>query len=198
MDERLRNLLEDLHRRGRDHDAREGDRLARLRNLEPDTAALLAVLVRSTRPPRMLELGTSNGYSTLWLADAARAVGALFVSVEIDSRRTEQARMNLRAAGLEEYVELRTDDAERVLVSSSAEEWALIFLDAERPSYTRYWADLVRVLAPGGLLIVDNAVSHAAELSDFREQIAGEDRVIEALVPTGAGALLVVKEPSAG
>ena len=84
MDQQLRSFLFELHRRGRDYDASRQDRLERLRNLEPETAALLAVLVRSAKPRRMLELGTSNGYSTAWLTDAARAVGAALVSVEID------------------------------------------------------------------------------------------------------------------
>ncbi|HEY2438291.1 MAG TPA: class I SAM-dependent methyltransferase, partial [Solirubrobacteraceae bacterium] len=128
MDQDLRRFLADLHGRGRDHDAHERDRLKRLRNVEPDTAALLAVLVRAARPRRMLELGTSNGYSTVWLADGARAVDALLVSVDIDPQRTEQARANLAAAGLDDRVELLTDDAARVLAGASAGEWDLIFL----------------------------------------------------------------------
>jgi predicted O-methyltransferase YrrM len=196
VDKQLRSFLDDLHGQGREHDAREQDRLARLRNLEPETAALLAVLVRTVRPRRMLELGTSNGYSTVWLADAARAVDAVLVSVEIAPQRSDQARANLTAAGLEAWAELRSDDAEEILARSSEEDWNLIFLDAERSAYTRYWPNLVRVLAPGGLLVVDNAVSHAGELSGFREQIAADARVMQALVPVGAGALLVVKELS--
>ena len=67
--------MEELHAHGVAHDAGEPDRLDRLRNLEPDTAHLLALLVRATGARRLLELGTSNGYSTLWLADAVRGVG---------------------------------------------------------------------------------------------------------------------------
>lgn len=195
MDQQLRSFLGDLHRRGRDHDASRPDRLERLRNLEPETAALLAVLVRSAQPRRMLELGSSNGYSTVWLADAARAVGAALVSVEIDPARTEQARENLRTAGLDGWAELRCEDAALALASSGDDEWGLIFLDAERSAYPSYWPDLVRVLTRGGLLVVDNAISHAGEMTVFREQISADGRVLDALAPTGAGVLLVVKEP---
>ena len=69
----LAALLEQLHRDGVEHDSSKEDRLERLRNLEPDSAALLALLVRAIRARAMLELGTSNGYSTLWLADARAA-----------------------------------------------------------------------------------------------------------------------------
>lgn len=194
MEQRLAELLDALHRFGVDHDAGKADRLDRLRNLEPETAALLALLVRAVGARAVLELGTSNGYSTLWLADAVRAVGGTLVSVEIDPERSAQAAGHLDRAGLRSVVELRIEDASVTLRESKEADWDLIFLDAERPAYTGYWPDLVRALRPGGLLVVDNVVSHAGELVDFRELVAADDRVIEALVPTGAGALLVVRE----
>jgi predicted O-methyltransferase YrrM len=196
IDSQLAELLEDLYARGREHDAHQIDRLHRLRNVEPDTARLLAVLIRALAPRRLLELGTSNGYSTIWLADAARAVGGSLTSVEIDPARAAQARENLQRAGLDEVVELRVGDGGSVLAASADSEWNFIFLDAERPAYAGYWLDLVRVLAPRGLLAVDNVISHAEELAKFRKLVANEKRVTDALVPSGAGALLVVRETS--
>lgn len=193
MDGQLLKLLDDLYVHRREQDASQADRVDRLRNVEPDTARLLSVLIRALAPQRLLELGTSNGYSTIWLADAARAVGGSVTSVEIDPARTGQARENLRRAGLEETAELRVGDAGAVLAASSNGECSFVFLDAERPAYAGYWADLVRVLAPRGLLVVDNAISHADELAEFRELVANDDRVHEALVPIGAGALLAVR-----
>ncbi len=87
LEDQLVNLLEKLHAHGVKHDAGEPDRLDRFRNLEPDTARLLALLVRATGARRLLELGTSNGYSTLWLADAVRSVGGRLISVDNDAGR---------------------------------------------------------------------------------------------------------------
>jgi predicted O-methyltransferase YrrM len=190
----LASLLDELHRRGREHDAARADRVERWRNLEPDTARLLALLVRVIAPDRLLELGTSNGYSTIWLADAVRGAGGSMTSVEIDAARAEHARTNLRAAGLEDAVELYVGDAGAVLAASGDGEWDFVFLDAERAAYVSYWPDLVRVLRPRGLLAVDNVISHADELIEFRELVAHDARVSEALAPTGAGLLLVVRE----
>ncbi|HEY8303099.1 MAG TPA: hypothetical protein VIG42_00785, partial [Solirubrobacteraceae bacterium] len=95
MDNKLKAYLHELYRQGREHDAAKSDRLERLRNVEPDTARLLALLVRATGATRILELGTSNGYSTLWLADAARSLGGRVVSVEVDGARTVRAAENL-------------------------------------------------------------------------------------------------------
>jgi predicted O-methyltransferase YrrM len=195
VDEQLRTYLEELYRRGHEHDAARADRLERLRNVEPDTAQLLVLLVRALRATRLLELGTSNGYSTLWLADAARSVGGRVLSIDVDSARTAQAAHNLAHTQLHEYVELRTEDAALTLASAEDGSRDMIFLDAERPAYSSYWPDLIRVLRPGGLLVVDNAISHAGELQDFRRLVSDEPGVTEALVPTGAGALLIVRDP---
>jgi predicted O-methyltransferase YrrM len=195
MDEQLTEYLEALYRRGRAHDAAKVDRLERLRNVEPDTARLLAVLVRALGARRLLELGTSNGYSTLWLADAARSVGGRVLSVDVDPARTAQAREHLARVALGEYVELRTEDAALTLSGSADASWEMIFLDAERPAYAGYWPDLIRVLTPGGLLVVDNVLSHAAEVRELRELVGKQTGVSDAVVPTGAGALLVVRDP---
>ncbi|NUR99036.1 MAG: methyltransferase domain-containing protein [Kribbellaceae bacterium] len=193
MDERLIALTDELHRYGVAHDADKSDRLDRLRNLEPDSAALLALLVRATAARNLLELGTSNGYSTVWLADAARANGGHVVSVELDPARSAEAATNLDRAGLREYVELRVQDAADALRESGDGQWDLIFLDAERPAYPDYWTDLVRALRPGGLLAVDNVISHADQVAPFRALVTADPRVNEALAPTGAGVLLVVR-----
>ena len=197
MDPELETLLASLYEEGRGHDASTPDRRARLRNVEPDSARLLAVLIRALKPRDILELGTSNGYSTIWLADGARAVGARLTSVEVDAGRAGQAERNLQRAGLREHVELRLQDALQTLADAPESSWDLIFLDAERPAYPSYWPDLLRTLRPGGLLVVDNAISHEHELSGFRELVEHEDRVTDSLVPIGAGMLLVVKHQPA-
>jgi len=198
MDDALGAILEELHRSGREHDASKPDRLERLRNVEPDTARVLAVLVRALRTPRVLELGTSNGYSTLWLADAARSAGGSLVSVDLDAARSEEATANLRRAGLDAVAELRVQDAGEALAAAAAASIELVFLDSERRAYPGYLPDLLRVLVPGGLICVDNVLSHADELVEFRELVAGDGRLREALVPTGAGLLLIVREPREG
>jgi predicted O-methyltransferase YrrM len=193
MDVELEGFLAELYRSGRDHDAAREDRLERLRNLEPETARLLGVLARGVRAERLLELGTSNGYSTIWLADAARDCAGALTSVEIDSTRMAEADQHLRSVGLEAFATLRLEDARACLEKSADASWDLIFLDAERSDYVSYWPDLARTLSAGGMLVVDNVISHADEVADFRELIERDSRLMDALVPVGAGALLVVK-----
>jgi predicted O-methyltransferase YrrM len=186
-----RTFAAELHAAGCEHDARQEDRLARWRNVEPETAEMLGMLVRAKRAERVLEIGTSNGYSTIWLGDAVEATGGTVVTLEIDPERTAIARENLAQAGLSAVVEVRTEDAGPALRAFPDGAFEVVFLDAERDAYVGYWPELVRTLAPGGLLAVDNVVSHADELVDFRAVVEADERVTAALVPIGAGVLLV-------
>jgi predicted O-methyltransferase YrrM len=192
MDEARRRLAEELYAVSHAHDAAQAERLDRFRNVEPETAELLGVLIRATGARRILELGTSNGYSTIWLADAALSTGGRVVSVDVDAGRTDLARANLAAAGLGDHVELRTQDAGSILAGAPDAAWEFVFLDAERPAYPGYLEDLVRTLAPRGVLAIDNVLSHAHELTEFTALIEREPRLTQTVVPIGAGLRLAV------
>jgi predicted O-methyltransferase YrrM len=190
MDPALTEMLGRLYAEGREHDAAQADRLARLRNLEPETARLLALLVRATGARSVLELGTSNGYSTVWLADAVRDTGGRVVSVELDPARSAAAAANLERAGVAAHVELRVQDAADALAAAPDASVDLLFLDAERPHYVAYWPHVLRVLRPGGLLAVDNVLSHEDELTEFTALVEAE--LETTVVPVGAGLRLAV------
>ena len=176
MDSTRQTFLDELYAHGRAYDEQREDRLQRLRNVEPETAELLGVLVRAMRATRVLEIGTSNGYSTIWLGDAAEAVDGTVLSLEIEAERTAQAADNLARAGVAERVELRTQDAAEALRSFADDAFDLVFLDAERPLYAGYWPELIRVMRPNGLLVVDNTLSHAKELVEFSELVYARPR----------------------
>jgi predicted O-methyltransferase YrrM len=196
MNESRRRIADELYAVSHAHDQAQSDRLDRFRNVEPPTAELLGVLIRATSARRILELGTSNGYSTIWLADAAQDTGGTVLSVDLDPARTELARANLRRAGLEDRVELRTEDAAATLAQTADAEWEFVFLDAERPHYTDYIPDLVRALAPGGLLAIDNVTSHANELVEFTARFEAEPGLLQTVVPVGAGLRLALAPPA--
>ena len=193
MDKDRLRFADDLYRASREHDEACPNRLERFRNLEPQTTELIALLIRASSARCVLELGTSNGYSTIWLADAVQDTGGELTSVEIDPARTELARENLRRLELADRVELRTEDAQLTLTRSDAARWDFVFLDAERAAYPSYVPDLVRVLAPGGVLAVDNVISHQHELHTFTDLIEARGDLTQAVVPVGAGLRLAVR-----
>jgi predicted O-methyltransferase YrrM len=192
MNAERESIAAEILESSRRHDAAQADRLARFRNVEPETAELLGILIRATLAQRILELGTSNGYSTLWLADAAEATGGAVTSVELDAARTRMAGAHLRRAGLR--AELRTVDAAEVLATSGDGSWDFVFLDAERSAYASYWPDLLRTMrSPGGLLVIDNVLSHADEVAEISRLIEQEPAVTSSVAPIGAGVRLVVR-----
>jgi predicted O-methyltransferase YrrM len=192
MNAERRALAADVFAAGRAADARQANRLDRLRNVEPETAELLGVLVRATTARRVLEVGTSNGYSTLWLADAVEATGGRVETLDLDPRRTAQARDNLERAELDGLVDLRTAGAAQALTEYPDGCWDFVFLDAERLEYTGYWENLRRVLAPGATLAIDNAISHTDELDAFNRLLHADPRLHSALIPIGAGLIVAV------
>jgi len=163
----LDTLLAELEQFGQTNDATTTDRPRRMLNITRDTGEFLAVLVRAFVARRVLEIGTSNGYSTLWLAAAARAIGGAVTTVELAEYKIGLATANFARSGLNPYITLVQDGAGRVLARSDDAVFDLIFLDSERPEYPAWWPDLKRVLRPGGLLVVDNATSHPEQIAPF-------------------------------
>src|SRR5712692_8548145 len=192
MDAALLVFLEELARRGKDKDARETARPRRMRNITRDTGRLLWILVCATRATRILEVGTSNAFSTIWLADAARSTGGRVITLEFNPEKIALARANLATAGLEGLVEIIEGRAADTL-SSLPGPFDVVFLDADRPSYLAYLELVVAKLRPGGMLIADNATSHANELQEYLARVKSHPQLFAVTVPIGNGEEIALK-----
>ena len=193
MTESLQVLLSELERFGEANDNATTERPRRMLNITRDTGEFLAVLVQATAAQRVLEIGTSNGYSTLWLANAARATGGAVTTVELSDYKVGLARQNFSRSGLAASITLVQDDAGRVLEHAVDASFDLVFLDSERPEYPGWWPHLKRVLRPGGLLVVDNATSHPEQMAPFVALVKADTDFTTSLVPVGNGEFLAVK-----
>ena len=190
MKAKLKAYLETVYSESRAHDETQTERAACWRNLHPDSAALLAVLVRAKQARKVLEVGTSNGYATLWLADAVRDTGGSLRTLEIDKARKKAARQNLREAKLEDYVRMEVCDAGEFL-RDYPKYFDVVLLDADRSQYTAYWPHLQRILTkPGSLLVVDNVLSHADEVQAFIALVEADKNFSSMVLDIGAGLLL--------
>lgn len=184
--------IADLYDEFKQHDARQSDRLRCYRNIEAESAKLLGMLVRTQQSKQILEIGTSTGYSTLWLAEAAKSVGGKVQTLEINAFRSAQAKKYAEEFGLESFIDFWVGDASDYL-GKATESYDLILLDAERGCYVSYWNDLKRLLQfSGNTLIVDNVISHAAEVKDFLDLIKADENYMSTILPVGAGLCLVV------
>jgi predicted O-methyltransferase YrrM len=193
MRDQLQSLMAELEQFGKANDSVTTERSRRMLNITRDTGEFLAVLVRATVAHRVLEIGTSNGYSTLWLAEAARAIGGTVTTIELSTYKVGLATQNFARAGLTSFITLMQDDAGVVLGRAADGTFDLVFLDSERPEYVGWWPHLKRVLRPGGLLVVDNATSHVEEMAPFVALVEADSSFTTSLVPVGNGEFLAVK-----
>ncbi len=193
MADSLEALLAELEQFGKDNDGSTAERPRKMLNITRDTGEFLAVLVRATLARRVLEIGTSNGYSTLWLASAARAIGGSVTTVEKSPYKIDLSAANFARSGLASYISQVHDDAGSVLDRSPDGAFDMIFLDSERPEYPAWWSNLRRVLRPGGLLVVDNATSHPVEIAPFIALVKADAEFVTSLVPVGNGEFFAVK-----
>jgi predicted O-methyltransferase YrrM len=183
----IEQLLAELEALGRENDQRVSERRYKLLNLERPTAELIWLLIQSTRRRRVLEIGTSNGYSTIWLAEALRRTpDARFVSLERFPGKLAQARQNLDRAGLLSTVELIEGDASEI-VRWLPPHFDCIFFDADRLSAAAQLEILLPKLSSDALLLADNVLSHPEEVAAYRAMVERLPGFIWTVAPVGKG-----------
>jgi len=153
------------------------------------TGMLLNILAKECRAQNIVEIGTSYGYSTVWLAEAARATGGRVISLEIHPVKVEHARERLAAAGLARCVEFRVGDALESLESLAAGvDFVLIDLwkDLYIPSFERIYAKL----SDGAIIVADNMLQPAiwrADAEAYRAHVRARAGMSSVLLPVGSG-----------
>lgn len=188
----LASLLSEIEKDGIKNDAEAVDRSYKQLNITRDTGEFLSVLVKASKAESILEVGTSNGYSTLWLAAATSDKGSV-TSLEIQQHKIDQAEKNLKRSGLEKKVTIVKSDA-LAYFTALDQQYDFIFLDAERTEYMNFAKEVVAALRIGGLLVCDNAISHASEMTEFIDFITSSQQFATSLVPVGKGEFMACKQ----
>lgn len=186
MDERLRMLLQEIEEHGLENDARVTERPRKMLNLEPASAQLLSILVRASGVTRAIEIGTSNAYSTIWLAWSLAPVGGRIVSIDRNPDKHLLARENLRRADLLDRVDLRTGDAAEIARQLTG-PFDLLFLDADRRSFPEQFQILRPKLTQKVLVVADNVLSHPDEIAEYLKLISSLADFQHTVVPVGKG-----------
>lgn len=164
------------------------ERLERLRQIPPLTGKFLALLAAGVPKGKIIEIGTSAGYSTLWLALACLANGRTLTTYEVLPAKVNLAQETFRLTGTEGVIQLVAGDAREYLEDLGP--IAFCFLDAEKEVYGDCYEQVIPKLVPGGLLVADNAINHRETLQPLLDRALVDDRVDAVILPVGKGVLV--------
>jgi predicted O-methyltransferase YrrM len=162
--------------------------LERLRQITPDTGRFIALWAASAPAGAMIEVGTSAGYSALWLAQACRLTGRTLTTFEILPEKARLARETFARTGVTDVVHLVEGN-----FLDHAEEYhdvGFCFLDAEKDVYEACYEVLVPNMVPGAILVADNFTSHRDDLQSMLERVLADDRVDAMVATVGKGELI--------
>ena len=181
----------DEHRRwntlGWDQFVQERDRF--LLAVGPATGLFMNLLVKEARFRTILEIGTSYGYSTVWLAEAAQATGGKVITLELQDEKQQYAREQLAKAGLGQFVDFRPGDARESLARLS-EPVDFVLLDLWKDLYIPCFDLFYPRLSPGAVVVADNMTypeSAQAHAAVYRRHVRAADHIQSMLLPIGQG-----------
>lgn len=167
-------------------------RLERLRQIPEETGKFLALLLSVSPPGQVIEIGTSAGYSTLWLALACRETGKKITTFEILEDKAFFAGETFEAGAVTDVVELINRDARESLANYN--DIAFCFLDAEKEVYMDCYEKVIPNMVKGGIFVADNAINHFETLKPFIDIALHDERVDAMVVPIGKGELVCRKK----
>jgi predicted O-methyltransferase YrrM len=186
LDDRVRAVLTRLEREDADERERGVPRELRSRQVAPTTGRFLFALVAPQTDAEVLEIGGSRGYSTIWLAAAARILGGHVLSLEQDAAKIDAWRRNVAEAGLEEWADLVEGDAFETLPTID-DVFDVVFLDAEKDDYDGLFALARPMVEPGGVIVADNVLSHVEDLGGYSRARQADPTLVSVTVPLDRG-----------
>jgi predicted O-methyltransferase YrrM len=185
MSPRIQAVLDELEAWGKENDRVQSDRSRQMLNLDRETAQLVRALILGRGATRILEIGTSNGYSTIWLAASVGAGGRL-LSIDRSAEKLRMAEANLKRAGLLDRTQLLLGNATEI-VSGLDGPFDVVFFDADRLSAPEQLTLFLPKLSPNALLLADNVLSHPEEIAGYLAAIQSLSNFEHCIVPVGKG-----------
>lgn len=166
-------------------------RMARLRQIPPETGKFISILAAMAPEGVFLEIGTSAGYSALWISLACLILGRKLVTFEILEEKAKLARETFEATNLGDIIELIEDNALNHI--ANYENISFCFLDAEKEIYEECYDLLIPNMIKGGIVVADNAINHYETLKSMLDKALADKRVDALIVPIGKGELVCRK-----
>ena len=162
-------------------------------NISHQTGNFISMLIKVMKAQNVLELGTSNGYSGLWIADALKSTGGHLTTIEFWEKRQCLARKYMAECGLSDYVTFKIGQAYDVIKNEIHEEFDLVFIDANKQEYLSFFEAVHPLLKKGGVILADNITSHAKKVQPFVEAISNHEEYQVQIFDLPDGLLMAYK-----
>jgi predicted O-methyltransferase YrrM len=183
MDSQLLSILENLEKTADD-----------FWNVSHQTANFMSMLIKATNTKNILELGTSNGYSTLWLADALKYTNGHLTTIEFWEKRQCLAREYVKTCNLSEFVTFKIGQAYDIIMNELQNEiYDIVFIDANKQEYIKFFDAVHPLLKKGGIILADNITSHAKKVQPFVEAISNHPDYQSQILDLPDGMLMAYK-----
>ncbi len=184
MNKKIRSLLKELEQ------TRE-----KFWNINPETGAFLNLLIKNRNYKTVLEIGTSNGYSGIWLAEALQHTGGKLHTIESNiKKRYPLAEKNFKKSGLTKYIHQILGHAPEA-IPKTPKFFDLAFFDATKYEHIEYFNTLKKRIKPGGMIITDNIHSHPKELATYIKTLQKTPHWHSVELHLGTGLLLSLHKP---
>jgi predicted O-methyltransferase YrrM len=194
LNKKIAQVLRSLEKRA-DYEQKNYSKIhhdKRMLAITKDTGIFYNILLRIQKPKKILEIGTSYGYSTLWFADAMN--NSKIITVEKNPKKIKLAKENFRKAGVSKKIEIKEGIARDVLIqlskSKSKEQFDFIFIDADKEEYPFYFDICLPMLKKGGIIAADNIISprrFKKYIKKYLNHISTVKNVQSITVPIGNG-----------
>jgi predicted O-methyltransferase YrrM len=189
--EQVQDCMRDLEARDMVERGSDLPKFQRLRQIPPETGKFLSLLCLDAPKGMIVEVGTSGGYSGLWLALACRQRGDKLTTFEVAEDKVVMARETFRKAGVNSTINVVHGDVRSYI--SRFPPTAFCFIDAEKDVYVDCYEQIVPNLLPGGMLIANGALTQTDQLSTYLGRAYRDPRVDALVVPIGRGLLICRK-----
>jgi predicted O-methyltransferase YrrM len=169
-------------------------------NITPECGNFLNLLIKSCNYKNIVELGTSNGYSGIWLGLGAKKTNGRVITVEFHQCRVDLASENFKYCELDNIIDIKQGKALEVIEQLKPSDYNSMedkfidfaFVDANKSEYLRYYQTLDKILKTGGMLAFDNVKSHGEKMADFLSEISQNPSYQLSFVDFGGGLLLAL------
>ncbi len=183
MDRVIKNLLNELTFFGHTHEG--------YYNISADTGQFFNILIRIAKSKNILEVGTSNGYSTIWLGEAVRQNNGRVTTIEISEHKVKMALENFKRANLSNIKIVHGDALEEI--SKLKNKFDFLFLDAVKEDYINYFKVAYPKLTKNAVIVADNAIMFEKYMKDYLHHVRNHKNMRSVLVPIGSGVEFTLK-----